>query len=147
MWSIDLKVRTASTKLVLSGALDELARLRREPLTPMELDAARRGALGLIGLRIDGHAKGLEAYALLWHYGLPRNYWQGARERLANVTPERIQMIANKYLAPERLQIVIAGDVSPIAKDMEAYGKVVIYDTEGQRRPNARNRAHRRLWR
>ena len=47
------------------------------------------------------------------------------------VTSETVRTMAEKYLDPEAMQIVVVGDASQIQSIMEQYGPVEVYDTEG----------------
>jgi zinc protease len=65
-------------------------------------------------------------------YGLPADYWDTYPAKIAAVTPEDIQRVAQKYLSLDNIQIVAVGDVTKIKPVMEKYGKVTVFDSEGK---------------
>jgi predicted Zn-dependent peptidase len=65
-------------------------------------------------------------------YKLPADYWDTYTNKIAAVTQEDVQRVAQKYLDLRRLQIIAVGDASKIADVLKQYGTVEIYDTEGR---------------
>ena len=55
-------------------------------------------------------------------YGLDLNELQTYRERVNAVTPDDIQRVAQQYLHPDRLSIVLVGDASVFAKQLPGVG-------------------------
>ena len=55
-------------------------------------------------------------------YGLDLNELQTYRERVNAITPDDIQRVAQQYLHPDRLSIVLVGDASVFAKQLAGVG-------------------------
>jgi zinc protease len=55
-------------------------------------------------------------------YGLDLNDLQTYRERVNMITVDDIQRVAQQYLRPDRLSIVLVGDASVFAKDLPGVG-------------------------
>ena len=69
-------------------------------------------------------------------YGLPENYFDQYRERIAAVTEEDLQRVANKYIDPSRMAIVIVGKADTIREPLSQLGyPVSVYDIEGRALP------------
>lgn len=93
----------------VSAILDELARLRTEPVTPTEFERARRYVTGSLLMGLEGSA--------------PVASWIGMRELLLGdiltpeevvaeynaVTIEDVQALASELFLPERLNLAIVG--------------------------------------
>lgn len=93
----------------VSAILDELARLRTEPITPTEFERARRYVTGSLLMGLEGSA--------------PVASWIGMRELLLGdiLTPEQVvteynavtidevQALASELFLPERLNLAIVG--------------------------------------
>ena len=54
--------------------------------------------------------------------GLPNSYLEQYTARVRAVTPERIQEVASKYMAPDKAAVVVVGDASKIGKPLEKFG-------------------------
>jgi len=71
----------------------------------------------------------LLSYALLRKdYNLPEDYWDTYPTKIAALTSEDIQRVAQKYLTLENIQIVAVGDATKVKPSLEKYGKVMVYD-------------------
>jgi predicted Zn-dependent peptidase len=57
-------------------------------------------------------------------YGFSTDYWERYPARLNAVTAGEVQAVAQKYLNPNRAQIVAAGDGSRIRSVLEKLGRV-----------------------
>ena len=55
-------------------------------------------------------------------YGLDLNELQTYRERVNMITVDDIQRVAQQYLHPDKLSIVLVGDASVFAKDLAGVG-------------------------
>ncbi|MCK4691470.1 MAG: insulinase family protein, partial [Desulfuromonadales bacterium] len=55
-------------------------------------------------------------------YAYPERYLETYREKIAAVTVADVQRVAQQYLRPEQLQIVLVGTSADFAKDVEAFG-------------------------
>jgi len=64
-------------------------------------------------------------------YNLPADYWDMYPQRVAAVTPEDIQRVAQKYIDLQHIQIVAVGDATKARDVLAKYGKVEVYDAEG----------------
>lgn len=114
--------RSESTAEALRLIVDEFARLRREPVHPRELGDAQAYLTGSFPLTIE--TPGAIALQVLNAvvYGLDLQELQTYRERVNSITPEDIQRVAQLYLHPDRLSIVLVGDANVFAKQLPAVG-------------------------
>jgi zinc protease len=114
--------RSETTAEALRLIVDEIARLRRERVHPRELGDAQAYLTGSFPLTIE--TPGAIALQVLNAvvYGLDLQELQTYRERVNSITPEDIQRVAQLYLHPDRLSIVLVGDASVFAKQLPAVG-------------------------
>ena len=125
------EVRTEVTKGSMDELMYELKRIREEKVAQEEFDRAKRTIIG-------GFALQLESPGALLTTSSPRRYTACRRlldtypQKIAAITQDDVQRVANKYLDLSRLQIVAVGDASKIAGVLKQYGTVEIYDTEGR---------------
>jgi predicted Zn-dependent peptidase len=115
--SVKAEVAGAATQVLLQ----ELARLRDEPVGRDELDVARNALLlSLPGdfATTSGIASKLAEEVV---FGLPDDYWEDYAAQLANVSGADVQRVARRYLDPGRLTTVMVCDpaaVRPQLRDL-----------------------------
>jgi zinc protease len=114
--------RSDSTAEALRLIVDEFARIRRERVNPRELADAQAYLTGSFPLTIE--TPGAIALQVLNAvvYGLDLEELQTYRERVNRITPDDIQRVAQQYLHPDRLSIVLVGDANVFAKQLPALG-------------------------
>ena len=129
-------VQTVSTKESVVEFLKELNGIRGQiPVTQTELDYNKQSLIrsfprgfetvGQIGGRLDD----------LVVYDLPESYYNDYITKINSVTLQDVNRVANKYLTPDKMAIVIVGDksvIDPRLKEIEGLGQSIVYlDTEG----------------
>lgn len=114
--------RSDTTSEALRLIVDEFARIRRERVNPRELADAQAYLTGSFPLTIE--TPGAIALQVLNAvvYGLDLEELENYRERVNRITPDDIQRVAQQYLHPDRLSIVLVGDASIFAKQLPAVG-------------------------
>jgi zinc protease len=98
---------------VEAGLREELARALRDGFTPQELDAGRSGLLNL--RRLSRAQDDVLAPALANNLYLGRSFEVSARvdAALAALTAEQVNAALRKYLQPQSIDMVFAGDFKP----------------------------------
>jgi len=114
--------RSETTTEALRLIVDEFSRLRRERVSQRELADAQAYLTGSFPLTIE--TPGAIALQVLnaVFYGLDLEELQTYRERVNSISPEDIQRVAQQYLHPDRLSIVLVGDANVFAKQLPAVG-------------------------
>ena len=118
----DTDTRSEKTGEALRLMVDEIARLQRQRVEPRELSDAQEYLTGSFPLTIE--TPGAIALQVLnaVFYGLDLNELQTYRERVNRVTVDDIQRVAQQYLHPDRLSIVLVGDAAVIRKQLAGVG-------------------------
>ena len=57
-------------------------------------------------------------------HGLPKSYLTEYVKTVYAVTPEQVRQMTEKYLRPEEMLIVIAGDKKKVEKQVATFGKL-----------------------
>jgi zinc protease len=134
-WSITTGVRGDVTEPAVREILDQLSRLRAEPVPAAELEGHKRAFAA-------GFAQNLEnPFGIVFNRivarrcGLPADHRETLQERIMAVTAAQVQAAARKYLDPNRLQIVAVGDARAIAEGLKKFGGLQVFDTEGRVKP------------
>jgi predicted Zn-dependent peptidase len=100
-------VKAEVTGAALQEVLNELGRLRDEPVTEQELDDAKDAlVLSLPSDFATAHSTAGRIAELALH-GLPDDYWDHYAERVRKVTAEDVRRFAASYLDPGKLTVVM----------------------------------------
>jgi zinc protease len=91
--------------------LENMKRIRKNSVSDEEVEDAKVYLIGSLPLEIETNEEVAENMATLEFYGLGLDYFDKYLEYIKNVTKEDILRVAQKYLHPERLAIVIVADL------------------------------------
>lgn len=96
--------------------LEEIEKIRTTKVSKEELDTAVNSAIETFPrvFATAGQIAGTFAGAEYTH--LPADYWDTYRARIKAVTIDDVQRVAEKYLHPDQLVILIVGNVNDITK-------------------------------
>lgn len=129
------EVRTSVTGDSLKEFFYELNRIRDEKVSEEELRDAKNFLAGVFPLRAetqDGLTGLIVAQKM---YDLPDDYLQTYRDNVNSVTIEDVQRVAEKYIQPDKIAIVIVGDGDEILIQAKDYADdIEIFDTEGNKK-------------
>ncbi|MGB7202653.1 MAG: pitrilysin family protein [Pyrinomonadaceae bacterium] len=131
------EVRNEVTGESLKEFFYELTRIRETPVGDDELADAKSFLTGVFPIRAETQ-EGLTNLIVNQHlYGLPENYLQTYRANIDAVTVSDVKRVAEEYVRPDEMGIVIVGDASEVLPQVESYADAVeIFDTEGNRKKN-----------
>jgi zinc protease len=109
VWALAAGVNPANVERAIAAMLEEIERLRQEPIPADELEDSKRYLTGSLPLQLetnDGVAGIL--VDLEWHK-LGLDYIQRYFDVIAGLTAEQAQAAAQNYLHPEAYALAIAG--------------------------------------
>lgn len=114
--------RSEKTAEALRLIVEEIVRLQRQRVQQRELSDAQEYLTGSFPLTVETpSAIALQVLNAVF-YGLDLNELQTYRERVNTITVEDIQRVAQRYLHPDKLSIVLVGDASLFARDLAGVG-------------------------
>ena len=129
-------VQTAVTKESVIEFMNELKGIRgSRPVTPQELEYNKQSLIRRFpaGFETNGQIAGQLANLVI--YGLPDSYFNEYISKINSVTIEDVNRVANKYLTPENMAIVIVGDrnvIEPGLKEIDVWGSSIsLLDADG----------------
>ncbi|HEX8128848.1 MAG TPA: insulinase family protein [Pyrinomonadaceae bacterium] len=129
-------VFTNVTKESVSEFLKELRGIRGEiPVTERELEYAKQGILRGFprGFETPGQIADRLSQAVL--YNLPDDYFNSYSARVRAVTLADITRVANRYLDPSRMAILVVGDRKAVEPGLRSLGigeGITLLDVEGR---------------
>ena len=108
---------TASTKSdttvgATKAMLDEINKLKTKPFTQAELTSAKDQLLNSFIFHYDSKGKILTEAVTLEFYGYPQDFLDKYRAAVESVTIADLERVANKYIDPAKLAVLVVGNGS-----------------------------------
>ena len=128
LFVVDAGTKSASTVPASRAVLDELAHLRSDPPTEAELRRAKDDLLNSFIFRYDSPAKVLSEQVTLAVYGYPSDFLERYRTGVEKVTAADITRVAQKYVQPDKLAIIVVGNNPEITPALSTLGTVTTLD-------------------
>jgi len=131
-FSISAAVRNDVVAATLTEMFYEVDRMRSTPVGEEELADARNYLTGLFSLGLatqDGLAGQLATSTL---ERLPEDYLETYRERILALTAADVLDAAQKYFDSANAQIVVVGDRPQLETQAALFGKMEVYDAQGE---------------
>jgi zinc protease len=126
------EVRTEVTDSALVELLTQLRLMGTEAVPAQELENARSAAVGSFPLTIETVNQVAGAVSNAKLLGLPDDYLQMYRTRLAAVTAKQLQDAAKEVIRPDAALIVVVGDATKIYEPLKDIAPTRIVDVEGE---------------
>lgn len=105
---ISTEVGVDVTKKALNEIYFEMKRLREETISSSELDTVRSYMLGTFLRSVDGPFSLADRFIGIMTYGLTYDYYKQYVETVKNITPQQLNVLANKYLLDgEMIELVV----------------------------------------
>ena len=124
-WTENADVTTAVTGASLKEIFAEIDRLQKEAPPPDELKGIQNNLAGVFILQNSSRAGVAGQLAFVDLHGLGDDYLTGYVRRVLAVTPAQVQRMAQTYLRPERMQLVVVGDKKVVQEQLAPWGTVV----------------------
>jgi len=111
-----VQTKSSTVGYAISLILDELNRIRKEPVSDAELATAVNYYLESFANAFESSSGTMSSFANLEMTGKPLDYYKTYRDRIKAVTKAKVQDVANKYVHPDKAVILIVGDWDPCNK-------------------------------
>lgn len=108
-WMAIAGVNPRNVDRAIVSILEEIERLRREPVPPDELTDVKGYITGSLPLRLETNGGVASTLLDMEWYGLGLDYLQRYADLINSVTAEQIMAVAQKYLNPEAYVLAVAG--------------------------------------
>ena len=132
-FSASADVQTAVTKESVQEFLKELNGIRGAiPVTTKELEYNKQSLIRRYPQGFETVGQISNQLSNLVVYNLPDSYFNDYIARVNAVTIDDVNRVANKYLTPEKMAIVIVGDRKTIEPGLQSLGNSLVFlDAEG----------------
>jgi zinc protease len=128
MFRVGAGTKSASTVAATQAMLDEIGKLKTEPPTADELRKAKDQVLNSFIFHYDSRDKTLNEQVTLAFYGYPPDFLEKYKEGIEKVTAADVSRVANKYIDPSKLAIVVVGNEAELTPPLSKLGKVTTLD-------------------
>lgn len=131
-FSASASVRNEVTSEAITEFLNEMAKIREEPVPQDELDFTINKVAGSFARSLESPQTIANFAINTARYDLPDDYYQTYLQRLKDITVDDIQASAKKYIKPEQANIVVVGKGEEILEGLDEFGEVINYSADGE---------------
>jgi zinc protease len=124
MFFVAAATKSGSTVQAAQAMLQQIRDLRTDPPTPTELKNAKDQILNSWIFRFDTPGKVLRQQATLAFYNYPPDYIEKFRDGIEKVTAADVSRVANKYVHPSKLAILVVGNAGQFGTPLTTLGPV-----------------------
>jgi len=108
--------KSASVVQAAAIIMEEIERIRTAPVSKEELETAVNQAIEVFPRFFASANQIANTFASDEYTRRPPDYWVKYRERIKAVTAADVQRVAQKYLHPDKMVILIVGNIDDISK-------------------------------
>lgn len=120
--------KSDSTVAAIDAMMTQVRDLKTDPPTPTELRNAKDQLLNSWVFHFDSPAKILREQATLAFFGYPSDYIEKYRAGIEKVTAADVSRVADKYVHPSRLAILVVGNAAQFGTPLSTLGPVKTLD-------------------
>ncbi|HEX8922613.1 MAG TPA: pitrilysin family protein [Pyrinomonadaceae bacterium] len=108
--------KNPTTSQAIDIIMEEINRLRTSKVSAEELETAKNSAIEVFPRIFATAAQIAGTFAQDEYTKRPADYWTTYRTRIAAVTVDDVQRVAQKYLQPDKLVVLVVGNIDEITK-------------------------------
>jgi len=108
--------KSATTSQAIQIVLDEINRIRTSKVSAEELETAKNAAIETFPRIFSTASQIAGTFAQDEYTKRPADYWDTYRQRVAAITADDVQRVAQKYLDPSKLVILVVGNIDDITR-------------------------------
>lgn len=108
--------KSATVAQATQIVIDEVLRMRKEKVSEEELETVRNYAINVFPRSFASAGAIASLYATDELVGRDPKYWKTYRSRVGAVTTDEVKRVAEKYLHPDTLVILVVGNVDDMLK-------------------------------
>jgi zinc protease len=118
-FQVGLQTKNESANTAIEETFKEINRIRKEPVSDIELSDARTFLTGSFPMRIETSSRIAGFLVAVEYYGLGVDYIDNYPGYINSVTKEDVLRVAKKYLDPENAVLVVVADQEKVALSKE----------------------------
>jgi len=118
------QTKTSTAKRALEIFFEEFEKIRNTLPSEEELEMARESYLNNFVFQFDSPGEIVNRLMSLEYDNFPADYYQTYLDNIRAVTLEDIRRVADKYLHPDSMTVMMVADTSAFKDDLSEFGKV-----------------------
>jgi zinc protease len=127
-FSIETELNSDKTMFAVEEIIKELNDIKDNFVSDVELEETKNYITGNYPLQLET-SNGVSGKLLNMElYGLNEEYYNTFLRNVNSITKEDVSYVSKKYLFPESLKIVAAGNVNKLKEQLSKFGKIEIID-------------------
>lgn len=108
--------KNPTTSQAIDIIMEEINRLRTAKVSAEELETSKNSAIEVFPRIFATAAQIAGTFAQDEYTKRPADYWTTYRDRIRAVTVDDVQRVAQKYLQPDKLVVLVVGNIDEITK-------------------------------
>ena len=116
--------QSSTTADAIEAVRREMVKLQEEPVSQEELDDTRDSILNSLVFRYDSRSRVLNERMRNEYLGLPADAFESYIEELQTLTSADIQRVAQEYMRPQEMRILVVGHGGEIGDQLDRFGNV-----------------------
>lgn len=125
-------VRNEVTGATLTEVFKEIDKMRASGVESAELQGAQSYLRGIFPIQTATQTGLAATLNNVYVFGLPKDYPETFRAKVAAVTPEQVKSASATLLGSENSVVVVVGDWAKVKDQLAAYKDVTFLDTDGK---------------
>ena len=125
-------VRNDVTGATLTEVFKEIDKMRAEGSDGPELQGAKQYLRGIFPIQTETQTGLSATLNNVYVYGLPKDYPESFRAKIAAVTPSQLKTASSTLLGSEQSVIAIVGDYAKVKDQLAGYKDITFLDTDGK---------------
>ena len=118
--------RIDSTLGAIQATLDQIKRIRTEKVSPKELSETQSFYDGYFPLQFETPEQIANQILIVEIYDLGEDYIKNFRKNISAVTADDVLRVAQKYLDPDNIKLVVVSKADQVKTGLESLGKVEV---------------------
>lgn len=116
--------RSEATAEAINSVRREMEKLQEEPVSDQELEDTKNAILNSLVFRTDSRSSVLRQRMNNEYLGLPADAFETYIEELREVTPADIQRVAQEYMRPGEMKILVVGNGDELGDQLQQFGEI-----------------------
>lgn len=113
-------IMTPATAKAVTEIFAEIERLRKEPVSAEDLADAKANLVRQLPARFETAGDTAGTLASLSVQGLPLDELATRPSRISKISAEDVKRVAEKYLRPDQMRVIVVGDAAVVEKELAA---------------------------